>query len=114
MHPALLLALGCACAHSAVDREQSFRGIQRYEAEIARGEAALRAAEPASLPELEARALRHHEAESVCSASQALCVLSGELDDRDATARCLRARDACSSARKRAEAEYALSPRDAP
>jgi hypothetical protein len=94
------VALLGACAHkpSAEQTAERFRELSRHEAELTRAEAerGRLIQEGAS----ECQPPIHAATEQVCSEGQALCIVSKQLDDRDAETRCLRARDACHAARE--------------
>jgi hypothetical protein len=92
---ALLGACGTACAHGAPAPEETFRQIQQDEAVLARA-----SAERARLPACSAAACDADE--RMCGASEALCSRARALHDRDASARCGRARDVCTATREHA------------
>lgn len=87
---------GCAHRLSAAESEQGFRKLQQHEAALARaeGERGHLMQQGAS----ECAPPMHQATERVCAEASALCETSHGLRDRDADARCLRARDTCGAA----------------
>jgi hypothetical protein len=93
--------LGCATGlRGAGERELAFRQLQVHEAQVARSQAELTSADICHFGTTHDR----DPARSVCEASLALCTLTSELADRDASQRCLRASDACTAAREHGRA----------
>lgn len=93
----LLITMSACAKRKTLPSDELFRRIQQHEAQIAVGEAEVRAADSCKQA--------HGPAErAVCDESQALCKLTLKSEQLDAVRRCVIATDTCRAARERAQA----------
>jgi hypothetical protein len=92
--PVVLAAASATGCGGAQATDEDFREIQRHEATIA-AEGPVAWSGDASID----LAVRRAAAEATCNASEAICDIADDSDDRDAAARCDQAERACGRAR---------------